>query len=119
MTIRCGIDLGTTYSAISYYDENIGRVETASLPHADGGESIPSVVYYETGGNVVVGDAALNVRDQYPERVIVGIKRSMGLDYKTDPIDRLEYTPQQVSAEVLKVLKEDVESNIAEPAKDV
>jgi molecular chaperone DnaK len=119
MTIRCGIDLGTTYSAISYYDENIGRVETASLPHADGGEIIPSAVYYEASGNVVVGESALNAGDQNPARMIVGIKRSMGQDYKTAPIDGLEYTPQQVSAEILKVLKEDAESNLGEPVKDV
>ena len=119
MNIRCGIDLGTTYSAISWYDEDGRRVETVSLDHADGGLILPSVVYFEAGGNVVVGDAADNARTQYPDRVVAGIKRSMGDDYKTAPIDGKEYTPQEVSAEILKALKSDAESYMGEPVKDV
>ncbi len=119
MSIRCGIDLGTTYSAISFYDSYNRRVETVDLEHADGKNIIPSVVYFEAGGNVVVGEAAKNATLQYPERVIVGIKRSMGDDYKTPPIDGKEWTPQEVSAEILKVLKEDAEMFMGEPLEEV
>lgn len=119
MTIRCGIDLGTTYSAISWYDLDGRRIETIDLEHSDGNPTIPSVVYYEAGGNVVVGEAARNAALQYPERVITGIKRSMGDDYKTPPIDGTEYTPQEVSAEILKVLKTDAETYLGELLKDV
>ena len=87
MSVRCGIDLGTTFSAISFYSEHQRRVETVDLEHADGFNTIPSVVYYEAGDNVVVGETARNAQLQSPERVIVGIKRSMGEDYKTPPID--------------------------------
>ena len=43
----------------------------------------------------------------------------MGDDYKTAPIDGKEYTPQEVSAEILKALKSDAESYVGEPVKDV
>lgn len=119
MSIRCGIDLGTTYSAISWYDADNRRVETIDLEHADGSNIIASVVYFEDGGNVIVGEAARNAGLQYPERVIIGIKRSMGDDYKTPPIDGQEYTPQEVSAEILKVLKADAEMYLGEPVTDV
>jgi molecular chaperone DnaK len=119
MSIRCGIDLGTTYSAISFYDENGRRLETIDLEHADGGNTIPSVVYYEPGGTVIVGEAARNAALQHPERVIIGIKRSMGDDYKTPPIDGQQYTPQQVSAEILRLLKEDAQLFLGEPVTEV
>jgi molecular chaperone DnaK len=119
MSIRCGIDLGTTYSAISYYDAYNRRVETIDLEHADGGQIIPSVVYFEAGGNVVVGEAARSAALYHPERVIPDIKRSMGDDYKTPPIDGKEYTPQEISAEILRVLKEDAETYLGEPVEDV
>ncbi len=119
MSIRCGIDLGTTYSAISWYDDYNRREETISLETADGKSIIPSVVYYEADGNVVIGESAVNAGLQYPERVIVGIKRSMGDDYKTPPIDGKQYTPQQVSAEILKVLKQDAETFLGESFTDV
>jgi molecular chaperone DnaK len=112
MNIRCGIDLGTTYSAISYYDEDNHRVETIDLEHADGQRIIPSVVFFEPGGNVIVGEPARNAALSHSDRVIIGIKRSMGDSYKTAPIDGRQYTPQEVSAEILKTLKEDAEVHL-------
>ena len=118
MSIRCGIDLGTTYSAISWYDPDNRRVETIDLEHADGHNTIPSVVYFEAGGNVVIGEAARNASLQYPERVIIGIKRAMGEDFKSPPIDDREYSPQEISAEILKVLKTDAGQFMGEPVQD-
>ncbi|MGD2086295.1 MAG: Hsp70 family protein [Candidatus Aminicenantes bacterium] len=119
MSIRCGIDLGTTYSVISWYDEYNRRVDTIDLETVDGKPIIPSVVYYEAGGNIIIGESALSAARNYPERVIVGIKRSMGDNYKTPLIDGNEYTPQQVSAEILKALKKDAELFLGEPLTDV
>jgi molecular chaperone DnaK (HSP70) len=91
MAVRCGIDLGTTYSAISWYDGYNNRVDTIDLESADGAKMIRSVVYYPGGGDApVVGDTAWNAARQAPDRVIVGIKRSMGTAYKTAPIDGAE-----------------------------
>lgn len=119
MSVRCGIDLGTTYSAISWYDPDNRRVETIDLDHADGQAIIPSVVYFEAGGGVIVGEAARNAALQHPDRVIIGIKRSMGEDYKTAPIDGQAYTPQEVSAAILRVLKADAEMFLGETVTDV
>ena len=50
----CGIDLGTTYSAISWYDEDNNRVITVELVNAaDGQRILRSVVYYPQGGQPV------------------------------------------------------------------
>jgi molecular chaperone DnaK len=118
MSIRCGIDLGTTYSAVSWYDDGNRRVDTVDLEHADGGPILPSVVYYEPGGAVIVGEAARGAATLHPERVIVGIKRSMGEDYQTPAIDGKSHSPQQVSAEILKVLKADAELYLGQPVTE-
>ncbi len=120
MAVRCGIDLGTTYSAISWYDSYNNRVDTIDLESADGAKVIRSVVYYPGAGDApVVGDTAWNAARQAPDRVIVGIKRSMGTAYKTAPIDGAEYAPQQVSAEILKALVKDAQTFLGEEVKDV
>ena len=60
MQVRCGIDLGTTYSSISWFDPYNNRVDTIDLESADGAKVLRSVVYYP-GSNqpVVVGEAAI------------------------------------------------------------
>jgi len=120
MPVRCGIDLGTTYSAISWFDPFNNRVDTIDLETADGNNVLRSVVYYQ-GPNqpVAVGETAWNARQQCPERVVVGIKREMGTDFKTAAIDGVEYTPPQVSAEILKALVRDAQTYLGEEVKDV
>src|SRR4051794_13427517 len=108
MPVRAGIDLGTTYSAISWFDPYNNRVDTCDLETADGAKVVRSVVYYPGPGQPpVVGETAWNAARTAPDRVVVGIKRSMGGAFKTAPIDGIEYTPPQVSAEILKVLAAD------------
>src|ERR1051326_1238075 len=119
MAVRCGIDLGTTYSSISWFNSYNNRVETVDLEPADGLKIVRSVVYYPEGGQpVVVGNTAWNAAKQFPDRVITGIKRSMGTDYKA-VIDGVEYTSQQISAEILKVITRDAQTYLAEEVKDV
>ena len=50
-----GIDLGTTYSCIAYVDEH-GRPIVA--PNSENALTTPSVVYFESGNNIVVGQIA-------------------------------------------------------------
>ena len=50
-----GIDLGTTYSVVAYIDET-GR--PAVTRNSDGDDTTPSVVYFETADNIVVGKTA-------------------------------------------------------------
>ncbi len=116
----CGIDLGTTYSAISWFDGENDRVNTIELVNnADGLPSIRSVVYYPQNEPPVVGDTAWNAARQHPERVVVGIKRSMGDPNYTFALDGTNYTPQQVSSEILKVLVQEAEANLGESVSDV
>jgi len=120
MPVRCGIDLGTTYSAISWYDAFNHRVETVDLDSADGRKILRSAVYFPGADeDPVVGDTAWNAAQQHPDRVITGIKRSMGTSFKTAPIDGREYSPQEVSAEILKVLTRDGGLFLGEEIHDV
>ncbi|HID93775.1 MAG TPA: Hsp70 family protein [bacterium (Candidatus Stahlbacteria)] len=113
-----GIDLGTTFSAIGRYDEERRLVDIAELENADGRRILRSAVYYEEGGNIVVGDTAVNAARQYPDRVITNIKRAMGSDWKKT-IDEQKLTPAKVSAEILKALKRDGETYFSKVIEDV
>jgi molecular chaperone DnaK len=120
MAIRCGIDLGTTYSAISWYDTFNNRVVTADLESANGERILRSVVYYPGSGEPpVVGEAAWNAARHFRDRVIADIKRSMGRSFRTPPIDGVEHTPPQVSAEILKALVRDAHAHFGEEVRDV
>ncbi|MFB9928075.1 Hsp70 family protein [Amycolatopsis halotolerans] len=98
-----GIDLGTTYSAIAYVDES-GR--TTVCRNTDNLETIPSVVYFENESNVVVGSVAKESAVTQPDRVVALIKRAMG---RTDvfDFDGKPYTPESISALILKQLAQD------------
>jgi molecular chaperone DnaK len=120
MPIRCGIDLGTTYSAISYFSTDDNRVERIDLESADGANVVRSVVCYPGPGNrPVIGETAWNFFKQDPSRVIRGIKRSMGTDFQTALIDGVSYSPPQVSAVILSRLVEDAQKYLGEEVRDV
>ncbi len=115
-----GIDLGTTYTSISYYDENSADVKTIDLVEsADGLKTLRSVIYYPGSGEPpVVGSSAWNAYRQFPDRVVVGIKRSMGTSF-TLTMDGIDLTPQVISAEILKTVVRDAEGFLGEELKDV
>jgi molecular chaperone DnaK len=99
-----GIDLGTTYSAISCYSPIHERVETFTLPQiAEGQSSVPSVVYYPEGADPVVGTQAVNMRNADGDRVVDNIKRSMGDPWKKT-IDGRDLAPETVSADILRAI---------------
>lgn len=119
MKRNCGIDLGTTYSAISFYDEANQRVVTVELVNAaDGAREIRSVIYYPAGGGVVVGDTAYNANRQCPDRVVIGVKRSMGTNWKF-AVDGRELSAPELSAEILKVLIQEAEAALGEKVEEV
>lgn len=121
MGLRCGIDLGTTYSAISWYDDLNNRVVTVHLNMiADGQTVVPSVVYFPgPDKEPIVGKVACNAEKQHPDRVVRAIKRQMGADYRFGPVDGRSYTPQEVSAEILKALVKEAETELGQPVTDV
>ncbi|HDN79269.1 MAG TPA: heat-shock protein Hsp70, partial [Chloroflexi bacterium] len=103
-----GIDLGTTFSAVAMVQE--GRPQI--LPKGDE-RVIPSVVGLNEKGELLVGTPALNQFIFAPERTVRSIKRKMGTDEKVSLGDRL-YTPQEISAFILRELKQIAEANLGE-----
>ncbi|OLC56963.1 MAG: molecular chaperone DnaK [Candidatus Rokubacteria bacterium 13_1_40CM_4_69_39] len=127
-----GIDLGTTNSLVGYVDETTGLPRV--IPDAEGRVLLPSVVSFTREG-VLVGEAAKRLLVRRPATTIYSVKRLMGrgyedikeelcyLPFKVVPCDGIvkiqvedrEVTPPQVSAIVLKSLKERAEQHFGEP----
>lgn len=95
-----GIDLGTTYSAISCINED-GKPEI--INNSDGEQITASVVYFESDDNIVVGETAKEQGKIDSSRVIDLIKREMGNEWRRE-FDGKEYTPESISAIILKYL---------------
>lgn len=108
-THAVGIDLGTTYSCLSYLNEH---GEPVTLPNQEGELSTPSVVLFDSG-EVVVGTEALRNAVLRPNHVVQNAKRYMGSD-KTWTIDKKVYTPVDIGAFVLRKLLSAAEEQIGE-----
>jgi molecular chaperone DnaK (HSP70) len=107
-----GIDLGTTNSEIAVYRD--GRPQV--LADSDGRTILPSVVGLDQDGSLLVGEAARNQYILHPERTIRSIKRLMGGDRKVSLGGR-DYAPQDISAMILRRLKEIAEERIGAPVR--
>lgn len=103
MTEIFGIDLGTTYSAVARIDE-FGM--PVIVPNSEDQPTTPSAVYFETADNVAVGQTAKNSAVVDGNNVSTLIKRQMGEDFKVSYYGT-EYTPESVSALILKQLMQD------------
>ena len=110
-----GIDLGTTYSCIACID-GVGRPTV--LRNLEGTDTTPSVVYFESSNNVIVGATAKDTAVLEPDNVVSLIKRDMGRDV-TRPIHGFEYTPEELSAFILLKLATDARTTTGEEARDV
>ena len=111
-----GIDLGTTYSVVGYIDET-GR--PAVTRNSDGQDTTPSVVYFETEDNIVVGKVAKETAGVYPDQVVSLIKREMGdKEWRRDFFGK-EYTPPSISALILDALAKDAETSTHRPVTEV
>ena len=108
-----GIDLGTSNSAAAVL---IGGKPTI-IPSAEGltlgGKAFPSVVAFTKDGQRLVGEPARRQAISNPDRTITAIKRKMGTSY-TVKIDGKEYTPQEISAMILRKIKEDASAYLGE-----
>lgn len=105
-----GIDLGTTNSCVAVMEGG----EAVVIPNAEGGRVTPSVVAFTKSGERLVGQVAKRQAITNPDRTVVSIKRKMGSDYRVK-IDDKAYTPQEISAMILRKLKEDAEAYLGEP----
>ena len=107
--IIIGIDLGTTNSEVAVVRN--GRAEVLEI--ASGRQMLPSFVGLGDDGALLVGEAARNQYTLYPERTIKSIKRRMGSeDHVT--LGANSYTPQEISAMILKRLKSVAEARLNE-----
>ena len=95
-----GIDLGTTNSEVA-----IIAGGKPSIVEESGEAILPSCVGLDDAGAVIVGRQARNQAAAAPERTVLSIKRLMGSGTQVR-MGRDAYTPQEISAFVLKALKE-------------
>ena len=95
-----GIDLGTTNSEVAIISG--GKPSIVE----EGGEAIlPSCVGLDDAGAVIVGRQARNQAAAAPERTVLSVKRLMGSGTRVR-MGKDAYTPQEISAFILKALKE-------------
>ena len=107
-----GIDLGTTNSEIALYRNSRPDV----LADQRGRVILPSVVGVDEAGELLVGEEARNQYILYPDRTVRSIKRLMGSDRKVQLAEK-EYSPQEISAIILKRLKETAEQRLGRPVR--
>ncbi|MGB3294845.1 MAG: Hsp70 family protein, partial [Phormidesmis sp.] len=105
-----GIDLGTTNSLIATLEEGQPWV----IPDEEGELLLPSYVGMSDTGQLLVGQAALRQYAAAPDRTVKSIKRQMGTDHTTTLGDR-DYRPQEISAILLRSLKQRAEDILEEP----
>ncbi len=111
-----GIDLGTTFCAIATLDD---RGQPTTLPNRDGDMLTPSAVLLTEDGGAVVGQAALDVSLEQPERVAMLIKRRMGLPSYGQLVAGREFRPETLSAIILRKLVQDAALRIGPVSKVV
>ena len=106
-----GIDLGTTNSVVALIRDGIPKI----LP-VKGKHLLPSVVGISPQNELLVGTAARNQWVVAPERTIRSIKRKMG---SQEPVTMAgkEYSPQEISALLLRAMKEAVEHELGAPVE--
>lgn len=103
-----GIDLGTTYSCISYLTPQGTPV---TIENDDGELSTPSVVLFD-GDDAVIGTEALRNAVAHPERVIQNSKRFMGDRQKYWIVDGIMHRPPDVASLIIRKLLESAEERL-------
>jgi Fe-S protein assembly chaperone HscA len=127
-----GIDLGTTNSLAAFMDLTGPKI----IPGSDGDKLVPSVVSVNPSGEIVVGNAARELLLTQPERTVYSVKRLMGRGLEdiqeelklfpfhiaagSETVLQLQlgdrtYTPPEISAFVLRQLKQNAEVYFGEP----
>ena len=130
-----GIDLGTTNSVASVMEGG----EPTVIPTAEGGRLAPSIVAFNKSGERLVGQVAKRQAVVNPDNTVFSIKRLMGRRYDEPEVEKArevlpyeivrgpsddarvyipakdkEYTPQEISAMILRKLKKDAEAYLGE-----
>ncbi len=113
MSKAIGIDLGTTNSCVSVIEGG----KPVIIPNSNGGRTTPSVVAFSKEGERLVGETAQRQAVVNSGRTIRSVKRHIGTDWKTN-IDGKTFTPQEISAMILRKLKQDAEAYLGETVTD-
>ena len=108
-----GIDLGTTNSCVAVMEGG----EPTVIANAEGSRTTPSVVAFSKNGERLVGQVAKRQAVTNPDRTVISIKRDMGTSRKIS-IDGKDYTPPEISAMILKKLKDDAEAYLGSPVTE-
>ena len=111
MSVSVGIDLGTTYSAVAVIDKetNLPRI----VPNSEGNKITPSVIQFTKDG-MIFGVEAESAFNSGESDCAATFKRSMGKQESYCIIDGKPYTPVDLSALLLKHLKEEAEAELGE-----
>lgn len=108
-----GIDLGTTNSAVAVIEDGHPQL----LRNTQGEFLTPSVVRFPPADDQrtepYVGQEAINAEKQHPDRTIRSVKRKMGSDWTVE-FSGTEYTPPEISAYILRELKQGAATSLGE-----
>jgi molecular chaperone HscC len=108
-----GIDLGTTNSLIAVWEATGPRL----IPNSLGEVLTPSCVSIDKDGSVLVGRAARERLQSHPDVSAAVFKRFMGSD-KQIRLGKREFRPEELSALILRSLKEDAEAALGQPVTE-
>ena len=132
-----GIDLGTTNSCLAISENG----QTKVIENAEGARTTPSIVAYVDGGEILVGAPAKRQAVTNPRNTIYAVKRLIGRRFEDaevqKDIDKLpfeivkapngdawvkvqdkELSPPQVSAEILRKMKQAAEAHLGETVSE-
>src|ERR1043165_9051342 len=109
---RIGIDLGTTFSAVSHID---GYGKPQIIPNSENERITPSVILFDAS-NVVVGTVAKQNAVAEPDKIVDFVKREMGKSKAqfSRSFGGKIYSAEELSAIILKKLKSDAEKYLGE-----
>lgn len=134
-----GIDLGTTNSVVAFKDVSVRTIQTG----ANNEDLCRSCVAMDKNGNFIVGNSVFNSWKRHAPNIVVSVKRLMGASITDANVQRMkgdklsypfgiqklsggtedavaillqgkEYTPEQISAEILRSLKNDASNKLGD-----
>jgi molecular chaperone DnaK len=115
MGLAIGIDLGSTFSVVSFVKNDIPEV----IPNAEGNRITPSVYAIDDNLQSMVGDLAVDFEAENPDRTIRLVKRKMSSGFdKSFNFGDIKLSPCDVSSEILKKLKRDAEDFLGQEVTD-
>ncbi len=134
-----GIDLGTTNSVVAFKDVTVRTIQTG----ANNEDLCRSCVAMDKNGNFIVGNSVFNAWKRHVPNIVVSVKRLMGASINDANVQKMkadkhsypfgiqklsggtedsvavllhgkEYTPEQISAEILRALKNDAANKLGD-----